>query len=178
MSFWQTSAGQQATGEVKENDFAPLAKGWYTSIFESAEVDEYQGERKIKLKARVVGEGPGKNRVLFLNLKAFEGEKVTEKQRDRAINLLVKLYQITKSKLPDGEPDDRSLSQLTDKPLDLLLDVWEVDGKDGNWLVNAEAKGTKAGGAATKPAAKSEKAKAAPTAREPGEDEPDDDIPF
>lgn len=176
MSFWKTSAGQMATGEVKENnDFAPLAKGWYTSIFESVEVDEYQGDRKIKIKARIVGDGPGKNRVLFLGLKAFEASNVTEKQRDRAINLLVKLYQITKSKLPDGEPDDRSLSQLTDKPIDIYLDVWELDGKDGNWLVNAEAKGTKAGAAKEKPANKLK----APPPREPmsGEYE-DDDIPF
>lgn len=176
MSFWTTSAGVQATGEVKENnDFAPLPKGWYTSLFESVEVDEYQGDRKIKIKARIVGEGPGKNRVLFLNLKAFEASNVTEKQRDRAINLLVKLYQITKSKLPDGEPDDRSLSQLTDKPIDIQLDVWELDGKDGNWLVNAEAKGTKAGGAKVKPTDKPK----VPSVREPGADEDEGiDCPF
>jgi hypothetical protein len=176
MSFWSTSSGEEATGKVEENNFDPLPKGWYTSMLESAEIDEYEGQCKIKLKVRVVGEGFGKNRVLFFSLKCFAGEKVTDRQRDRAIQLLVKIYNICKAKLPDGEPDDASLSQLIDKPIDLMLDVWEMDGKEGNWLVNAEARGTKAGSApagkttakqADKPAAK----------REPGDDE-DDDIPF
>lgn len=169
MSFWQTSEGKKATGDVPENDFSPLKKDWYTCIFETVDVNEYQGERKVKLKTRVIGEGYGNNRVLFLNLKAFEGSNVSEKQRDRAINLLVKLYQITKSKLPDGEPDDRSLSQLTDKPIDLLLDVWELDGKEGNWLVNAEAKGTKAG---------VKKEDAAPKKKTDQFEDDEDQIPF
>lgn len=179
-SFWTTSAGTEATGEVAENNFDPLKKGWYTSMLEEVSIDEYEGERKIKLKARVVGEGDGKNRILFLNLKAFEGEKVTEKQRDRAINLLTKMAQIMKINLPNTEPDDVWLSKFIDKPIDLLLDVWEIDDKSGNWLVNVEAKGEKAGTAIapnkTKPATKP----AAKAAAKPASNfnDMDDDIPF
>jgi len=143
MSFWTTSAGEQATGEVKENDFEPLPKDWYLSMLESVEVDEYEGQKKVKIKARVIGEGFGKNRVLFLNLKCFPGEDIKEKARDRAIQVLVKMYNICKAKLPNGEPDDASLSQLVDKPMNLMLDVWEIDGKSGNWLQNVESKGVK-----------------------------------
>lgn len=146
MSFWNTSQGEQATGVVEEMSFDPLAKGWYTSMLEEVSVEEYQDQKKIKIKARVVGEGPGKNRVLFLNLKAFEGPDIKETARDRAIQVLVKMYGICKAKLPNGEPDDRSLSQLIDKPMDLLIDVWEKNDKSGNWLVNVEARGAKAGG--------------------------------
>ncbi|TAK97503.1 MAG: hypothetical protein EPO08_21170 [Rhodospirillaceae bacterium] len=172
MSFWKTSAGTEATGEVEEMSFDPLPKGWYTSMLEEVSVDEYENQKKIKIKARIVGEGFGKNRVLFLNLKAFEGDKIKDTARDRAIQVLVKMYQICKAKLPNGEPDDRSLSQLVDKPMDLLLDIWELEdkSKSGNWLVNCAAKGEKAGGTTTgKPVAKS---KPAP------QDDDDSSIPF
>lgn len=149
MSFWATSDGQQATGEVQENSFDPIPKSWQLSMLETAEVDEYEGVRKIKLKARII-DGTYKNRVIFLNLKAFEGEGIKPAQRDRAIQLLVKLAQVTKTKLPNGEPDDIWLSQLTDKPVELYLDVYEVTKRDGgkatgNFLINVAAKGENAG---------------------------------
>ena len=169
MSFWNTSSGSAATGEVTENNFDPLPKGWYTSMLEEVSVDEYEGVKKIKIKARVVGEGPGKNRVLFLGLKAFEGEGIKESARDRAIQILVKMYSICKAKLPNGEPDDHSLSQLIDKPIDLMIDVWEIEGKSGNWLQNVEARGEKAGSAKVAP-------KAAPKAQLSAD--MDSDIPF
>lgn len=181
-SFWKTSSGEQATGVVEENSFDPLAKGWYTSMIEEMSIDEYEGERKIKVKARVVGEGAGKNRVLFLNLKAFEGSKVTEKQRDRAINMITKMSNIFKISMPDNEPDDIWLSKFIDKPIDLLLDIWEIDDKSGNWLVNVEAKGTKAGTdtSSARPVAKAPaRQPAKPAARPaPSGNDDDDDIPF
>ena len=173
-SFWQTSTGETATGEVQESSFDPLPKGKYLSMLESVSVDEYQGQKKIKSKARVIGEGFGKNRVLFLNLKCFSGDDIKEETRDRAIQILVKMYNICKAKLPKGEPDDASLSQLVDKPIELVLDAWELDdgSKSGNWLVNVDAKGATAGTSAKKAEKKPE------PAREPGDDEEGDDIPF
>ncbi len=170
-SFWKTSAGSEATGEVNEMSFDPLPKGWYTSMLEEVSVDEYEWQKKIKIKARVVGEGAGKNRVLFLNLKAFEGPDIKDTARDRAIQVLVKMYAVCKAKLPNGEPDDRSLSQLIDKPMDLMLDKWEINDKSGNWLVNVEAKGEKAG-------AMAEAAKKMPNKTKPGYEDVESDIPF
>lgn len=179
-SFWNTSEGTKATGEVQENnDFAPLAKGDYISMIEEASVDEYQGVKKIKFKARVVGDGAGKNRVLFLNLKCWDADSA---KRDKAIQLLVKIFGICKAKLPNGEPDDVSLSQLCDKPISLKLGVWEIkeENKSGNWLINAEAVGAKAGGApkaaevTKKKVVSNMPATAAPNAFA----DMDDDIPF
>ena len=178
MSFWTTSAGQEATGDVQESNFDPLPRGWYLSMLESVEVDEYEGQKKVKIKARIVGEGQGKNRVLFLNLKCFAGSDIKETARDRAIQVLVKMYNICKAKLPNGEPDDASLSQLVDKPMELMLDVWELEdkSKSGNWLMNVEAKGAKAGGiSAPKTTAKPTQK---PADREPGSDDESGDCPF
>lgn len=179
-SFWSTSSGEQATGEVKESSFDPLPKGWYLSMLESVEVDEYEGQKKVKIKARVIGEGEGKNRVLFLGLKCFPGEKIKEETRDRAIQILVKMYNICKAKLPNGEPDDASLSQLVDKPLNLMLDKWELDdgSKSGNWLMNVEAKGVVVGDK------KDQKPTAKPSSKKQEQEQDivdyddDDDIPF
>ena len=175
-SFWSTSSGEKATGEVQESNFDPLPKGWYLSMLESVEVDEYEGQKKVKIKARVIGEGDGKNRVLFLGLKCFPGEKIKEETRDRAIQILVKMYNICKAKLPNGEPDDASLSQLVDKPMNLMLDKWEINDKSGNWLMNVEAKGVVVGDK------KDQKPTAKPSSKKPEQGQEsvydDDDIPF
>jgi hypothetical protein len=168
-SFWTVSTGGAATGEVAENNFDPLPKGDYPAMLEEATVKEWEGVQSINLKARVI-DGPGKNRVLFLGLKCWDADS---KKRDRAINLLVKLFQITKAQMPAGEPDDAALSKITNKPISLKLDVWEIDGKSGNWLVNASEVGAVVGKAApAKTAAPAKK----PAASNPGDFE--DDIPF
>lgn len=184
MSFWQTSSGEKATGEVQENSsgFDPLPKEWYTCMLEEVGVNDYQGKRSIRIKARVVQE-QYKNRVLFLSLKCFEfdGPDYKESTRDNAIQKLVKLYQICKAKLPDGEPDDRSLGQLIDKPVDLMLDVWEIDDKSGNWIVNVRARGevVNAKSVAKTTAKPSFKAEPKPApVHGGGFDDMDDDIPF
>lgn len=171
MSFWQTSAGQEATGEVQDNDFKPVPLAWYKSMFESVTVDEYEGVKKVNMKTRIIGDGPGNNRVIFLSLKCWDGD---DKKRDRAINLATRISNILGVKQPECEPDDKYFSQWVDKPIDLYIDVWELDdGKSGNWLKNVEAKGSKAGGAVVaKPSAKPSK-----KSRDP-EDHGDDDIPF
>lgn len=169
MSFWQTSDGKKATGEVQANNFDPVPKGTVPGIFESVEVDEYQGVRKIKLKTRVI-DGEYKNKVMYMNLNAFPGEGVTDKKRDRAINLFMKICNVLRVKPPENEPDDRFLSQLTDKPLDVGVDVWEMNGKTGNYLTDVSARGEKAGASAPTP-----QRKPAPMM---ASGDPDIDIPF
>lgn len=168
-NFWATSDGQKATGEVKENSFddTPLAKGDYNSIIETAEVNEWQGERTVNFKTRALD----LNRVLFPKLRVFDKD---EKKRDRAIQLLVKCANSVGVKLPEGEPDDIWLSKLCDKPLTIKYDVYkftpagETEEKTGNFIINFEAKGHKAGGQTSKPA----------TTRKAPDIDPDSDVPF
>jgi hypothetical protein len=140
MSFWATSDGKTATGEVQENNFDPLPDGYYPVMEEEIKINEYQGKRTIQMKTRVIGEGFGKNRVLFLKLNAFDDD---EKKRDRAINLLVKLANTLGVALPKSEPDDTWLSKLTDKPHQTKLQKFDFktdDGKQitGNFIANFE----------------------------------------
>jgi hypothetical protein len=180
LSFWKTSNGQEATGEVQENNFDPLPDAYYPTMQEEVKINEYQGERTIQFKTRVIGEGFGKNRVLFLKLKAFDED---EKKRDRAINLLVKLANTLGVPLPKNEPDDTWLSKLTDKPHQTKLQKFDFkadDGKQitGNFIANFEDLKYKP---EVKGAVKAGPAKAAPKAEAPQsavEAGIDDDIPF
>jgi hypothetical protein len=153
MSFWSMSDGTTATGNVTENDFAPVPKGWYPSMLEEVSKNEYQGTESVQVKARLEN-----NRVLFLKLKCWD---VDSKKRDRAINVLVAIANSVGVALPNGEPDDRWLAKLTDKRVELMVDVWDFEGKQGNWLVNARAIG-----------------KAAPVPTTKQDKVADDDIPF
>lgn len=173
MSFWNVSTGEKATGEVQENNFDPLPEGYYLCMLEEVKVNDYQGRKSIQVKARVVGDGFGKNRVLFMGLKAFDDDS---KKRDRAINLLVKCANVTGAKLPDKEPDDIWLARLCDKPLQIKVGVYDLKKDDGsplkgNFIQNFEGKAHKAGeGKAV--AAKKE------VAATTNASDMDDDIPF
>lgn len=166
MSFWATSSGQIATGDVQESGgFDPLPKGDYDGFLDKAEIQTWEGKKSINLRTRI-----GK-RVIFLTLKCWDEDA---KKRDRNLNLLVKFFQIAKVQMPAGEPDDMDLAKLCDKPMRFKLDVWETDDKQksGNWLVNVDAVGAKAG--ESKPAT----AKAAPPKAAPSHPDEEDQIPF
>lgn len=184
MSFWNTTSGEKATGEVKENSMEPLARGWYTCMLEEVANKEWEDDRYINLKARVVA-GPSSNRVVFLKLKVYEtnSQYYKAEARDNAIQKLVKLYSILKADTPKGEPDDRNLSQLIDKPLDIHLDVWkDNDTKEpkGNFIINFAARGSEAGNSTTTQARPAPSKTSPVPKRKPAPDFSDmsDDIPF
>lgn len=182
MSFWTTSAGQVATGEVAGGDFEDhLPKGKYKCIIEEAKTREFEGVRSIQLSARVI-DGEKKNRLSFLKINAWADD---DKKRDRAINILVRLAGIVGVPLPDGEPDDMWLSKLTDKPLIIDIGVFEIPsgeakGKKVNFIQTVESCGK-----TIKPAAKPVARKPAPAPvvedaeqEEYAPDLEDSDIPF
>lgn len=145
MSFWSTSTGEKATGEVKENDFKPIPKGWYKQVFESIEIkDSVQYGKSINLKARI--QGPtNANRAIFTSLKPWDAN---EKKSDRAKNVLVAMYNAVGVALPKAEPDETSLDKLCNKSVEALYDVYEFENDkgekiDGNWLVNVRGSSAK-----------------------------------
>lgn len=165
-SFWNTSSGTTATGEVNESSGSShLEKGDYNGSLDKAENRVWEGKKSISLQLRT-----DKNRVTFLNLKCWDED---EAKRDRALNLLVKIFQCAKVALPNGEPTDADLAKLCNKPMRWKLDVWETDdkSKSGNWLVNVASAGATV--AASKPAAPAPK----PSAPTPA-DEYEEEIPF
>jgi len=137
MSFWTKSTGEQATGNVADNDFSALPEGAYKCIISKAEVKQYQGDYYINMRFDVV-EGTFAKRIVFGRLNCWHSE---DKKRDRAIELLMKAYSVTNTKVPDDEPTDTDLVKLCDKPLMVKFGNFTPEGKTEamNFIQNFEA---------------------------------------
>ena len=174
MSFWQQSNGEtvEASDKFETAGGEPIPeKTVVPSIASEAKWDSYEGERYVNVKFDVV-DGQYKGRVVFLKLK-FEG---TDKQRDRALNLLATMDTITNAGLMklQNEPSDMELFKICNKPMDIRVMIWknEDTGNKGNWVQAVAALGALSGSAKQVPV------QAAAPASNPSAQEFDDDIPF
>ena len=178
MSFFGNIDTQETSFVLGGDDLAPIPKDTRVlAICEEAKNSEYNGERYINLKWRVNQPAEYANRVLFQKLKVFDPAKAdTHKRMLAAIatNAGGKLF-ASMQKAGENEPSDQSLASVTNSPMVLLLDVWELDdkSKSGNWVKSVSAR--QASGAASSPV------KAAPVVQAPAPASSgsfDDDIPF
>ena len=141
MSFFTLSDGQNVdnTGvmEMGGGDIAPIPKG--TNVLaaaDEAKIDEYNGERTIKIRWNVLQPEQYKNRKIFQKIKAFDNDSAV---RDKALRMLVAIDTNCGGKLVASgqEPNDQSLTAtLLNRPMVLGLEVWELDdkSKSGNWV--------------------------------------------
>ena len=177
-NFWEVGGEDVRTSEIKEmeDSFAPLQKGIYLGLVESAEVKDGDYGKSIKLKLSCKSGQDMKS--ASVSLKCWDND---DKKRKRAIGLLVKLYEVAGKKLPSGEPDNDSIGVVVGKKMGFDLDTYDMkseDGKElkGNWLRwvmpvdEAKAKGLAEASDTPKPAAKQ--------APKPSVDDFEDDIPF
>lgn len=179
MSFWKLSTGSEVETktdfELGGGGFAPIPDGTRVlSAVEECKEDEYEGEKYFSLKWRIL-DGEYKNRIIFQKLKVFS-EK--ERQRDNAVTMLAAIDANAGGKLMSSgkEPTAMAIaSALANRPMILLLKVWESDdkSKSGNYVAGVFGRQqTKASPAPAK--------KSAPAASQTSETpvEFDDDIPF
>lgn len=113
-------------------DLLPIpANTGLRAFIEEANWDEYQGLRLIKLKWRVQG-GEYDNRVVYQKLHVNDASKA-----GRAKSMLAAIDQNSGGKLMAAgvEPTDEALMlALTNKAMGIKVDVWEIEGKTGNWV--------------------------------------------
>jgi hypothetical protein len=135
MNFWNLSDGSfvENTTEFKDSGgelFPDNTK--VLAAIEEAKWDEYEGDRTISLKWRVIGE-QFKNRVQFQNLKVYGTKKCKDKLKssDRAKRMLAAINTNAGSKLPmDREPTDQDLmSALMGKPMGILIKLATLEDK-------------------------------------------------
>ena len=177
--FWNLSDGKEVKSksdfELGNGGFEPIPDG--TRVLASVEEckdDEWEGERFFSLKWRVL-DGEFKNRIIFQKLKVFS-EK--EKQRDNAITMLAAIDANAGGKLMSSgkEPTDFAIaSALANRPMILLLRVWESEDKkkNGNYVAGVFSRQLSSAGAAPK----QQKRQEPEPQTEPAMDF-DDDIPF
>lgn len=137
MSFFKLSEGQlDTTGSFAvSTDIEPMPKDTQVkALADEAKWDEYQGERYISIRWNVLAPKQFANRKIFQKLKV---EQSDAKKRDKAIQMLAAIDANCGGKLMSAgvEPTNDSMQKnILMKPMVLLLDVWDIDGKKGNWI--------------------------------------------
>lgn len=136
MSFFAGINTQQNTFELGGSIELIPKDTRVVATCEEAKNDSYNGENYINLKWRVNLPKEFANRVIFQKLKVYDAAKqktAREMLAAIATNAGGRLFQaMTASN--EQMPSDASLQTLCNSPMVLQLDVWEINGKSGNWV--------------------------------------------
>jgi hypothetical protein len=148
MSFWNDS--HKTDGKFESGGGSPIPEDT-TVMAAPIEVkwDEYQGKKHIKIQWAVLAPDQYKNRRIFQKVPVMDADN---SKADKAKRMLAAIdanaggHLMSKNEMPT----DATLTQaLLNKPMMLKLGLWEIDGKNGNWVKAVAPKGS----AATPPAA-------------------------
>lgn len=144
MSFWNlsdTNDKLNTTGNFESGggDIEPIpAKTQVKACIDEVKIDSYDGEEYISARWSVLAPAEYKNRKIFQKIKVFDGDS---KKADKAKKMLAAIAVNAGGGLlkVQGAPTDHDLQKhLMNKPMALLLQVWEIekDGekKRGNWI--------------------------------------------
>ncbi len=137
MSFWQKQDGSAVENtssfEMGGGDIKPIPNNTaLIAAIEEAKWAEYDGEHYINLKWRVMRPADYANRVIFQKLKVF-----SEKQGDKAKQMLRAIDANSGGKLSrlNDAPEDMDLmTALVGKPMAVKVQIWDINGKTGNWI--------------------------------------------
>ena len=137
MSFWQKQDGSavesSTTFESGGGEITPIPNNTaLIGAIEEAKWSEYQGEHYINLKWRVMRPAEYANRVLFQKLKVF-----SPKQGDKAKQMLAAIDANCGgklSKLTETPEDMHLMTALVGKPMAVKVQIWDINGKTGNWI--------------------------------------------
>ena len=138
MLFWQKQDGSAVenttTFEAGGGEIQPIPNNTaLIGAIEEAKWADYQGESYINLKWRVMRPNEYGNRVIFQKLKVFEhGDK-----GDKAKRMLMAIDANCGGKLAklrDTPQDEDLMMSLVGKPVAIKVQVWDMNGKKGNWI--------------------------------------------
>jgi len=138
MSFFTTSDNQtikQSGGfEMGGGAFDPIpANTQLKAMIDEAKWDSYEGDSYISLRWVVI-DGEFKGRKIFQKVRVKDQDP---KKADKAKHMLVAIDFNAGGKLVESgvEPDDMALMiNLVNKPMFIMVDVWEINDKKGNWV--------------------------------------------
>lgn len=147
-SWWETSEGEDLTENVsKEYDagggdfeIIPAKTKALAYPATAAWAKDRDGNRYINIQWRIAKPEEYANRVVFQKLWCDDDDpraKDPAKKRDKAKKMLAAIDANAGGKLAKAgrEPDDDDLAlALTNKQMGVLINVWEMDGKEGNWI--------------------------------------------
>ena len=166
MSFWSlndTSETIDTSGSYEsQTQLEPIpAKTQVKAACDEAKWDEYQGDEYISLRWNILAPAEYKGRKIFQKVRVQEPDPKKADKHKKMLGAIAANAGGGLLKLKT-QPSDQDLQKhLLNKPMALLLAVWKIDDKSGNWV------------SAVSPL----KSKPAPTP-EPDLDLEDDDIGF
>ena len=124
----------QATFDMGGGDFEPIPNNTQLkAIIDEAKWDEYQENKYISLRWSVI-DGEHKGRLIFQKVRVLDDDS---KKADKAKSMLAAVDANAGGKLMAAGvmPDDMALSiNLMNKPMAIVVAVWEIDDKKGNWV--------------------------------------------
>lgn len=137
-NFFTTSDNKaienQNTFDMGGGNFDPIPNNTQLkSIIEEAKWDEYDSQKYISLKWSVI-DGEFKNRKIFQKIRVMDTDA---KKADKAKTMLAAIDSNAGGALMSAGvmPDDMSLSiNLMNKPMAIVVAIWEIDDKKGNWI--------------------------------------------
>lgn len=137
MSFFNLSdnSALDTSGSFSsQEEIKPIpAKTKVKAAIEEVKWDEYEGDEYINITWSVL-DGEYKNRKIFQKIRVKDNDS---KKRDKAIRMLVAIDSNAKGGLValGREPMEHELqSALMHKPMCIMLQVWKIDDKEGNWV--------------------------------------------
>lgn len=146
--FWDLedkseSLPTNGTFDMGGGDFDPLpAKTQVLAALEELKWNDYEGEITIQGKWAVLAPDEYKNRKIFQKIRIEDSDT---KKRDKAKRMLAAIDANAGGKLITfgRKPTNEDLAlNLCNKPMMLLLGVWEQNDKRGNWVMQVAPKGT------------------------------------
>lgn len=188
-SFWNTSDGADVTDDVeKEYDgggggfsIIPDKTNCLALLHSAAWKDDQKGNSYINIRWDVMQHEAFKGTVIFQKLWVEDDDPNASdpaKKRDKALRMLAAIDANAGGKLArkGKKPTDDDLAvALTNKQMMIKVMLWEIDGKEGNWIAAVGPKG----GSMSVTAPKDEPKKAArKPERQPFDEDLDDDVPF
>lgn len=137
-NFWTTSTGENLSGvttaETGGGNIEPIPSDTNVlAVIEDAKIDNYKGNQYVSLRWRVAKPAEFNNRVVFQKVKVWDDDTG---KRDKARRMLAAIDGNAGGKLQASgqEPNDLTLQSLLNRPMVLNLQVWKMDGKQGNWV--------------------------------------------
>jgi hypothetical protein len=145
MSFWNLSDTNEkldtsGSFESGGGDLAPIpADTQVKAAIDEAKWDSYEGNDYVSLRWNVLAPAEYKGRKLFQKVRVKDGDN---KKADKAKKMLAAIaVNAGGGLLKVAAPSDQDLQKhLMNKPMALLLKVWEIDKSDGtgkatgNWV--------------------------------------------
>ena len=123
------------TGEYSGPSIEVIPAGTQLLAYiENAEIAHHDGSEYVSLQWRINKPATYANRVIFQKLRIWE---VDNKKRQRALQMLAAIDHNAGGVIAKQSkaPDSALLAMaLPNKPMLIKLDVWEMDGKSGNWI--------------------------------------------